>query len=204
MKIITIDGERFHTKGGFYREVKAALCPELNMGMNLDALNDVLRGGFDETDDGEPLTVCWKSFEKSRGDLGDRMVLSILNVMLAVDSEHEVKVVLQTGAAPENTAIQDEALMLTVHGEDFSDLEGFYQAMDALLTNGETRTGHNLDALNDVLRGGFGVTRVGEPIALCWLDFDKSRDELGDKTLLDILTVMLSDGSGHDVHVVLA
>lgn len=39
--------------------------------------------------------------------------------------------------------------------------------MDKVLTKGLTwRIGHNFDAFNDLLRGGFGVHEYGEPIVI--------------------------------------
>ncbi len=37
-------------------------------------------------------------------------------------------------------------------------MEGFYDEIDRVLTKDlDWKTGHNLNALNDLLRGGFGV-----------------------------------------------
>jgi RNAse (barnase) inhibitor barstar len=40
-------------------------------------------------------------------------------------------------------------------------------------------TGHNLDAFNDLLRGGFGVYEYKEPIKLTWKNISKSKADLG-------------------------
>lgn len=203
MNIVTIDGERFSNRRGFFREIKAALCPDAEMGYNLDALNDVLHGGYGAVPYGAPLTVVWKHADKSREDLGDTAMLNLIRVILADGMEHDVKLVLQTGEEAENTTICQEAPVLTIHGDRFSDKAGFYAEMASLLTE-DGAMGRNLDALNDALRGGFGGVAYGQPVALCWMDFDKSRSDLGDALILSILTVMLSDGYGHDVHVILA
>lgn len=43
-------------------------------------------------------------------------------------------------------------------GNNFNDIDGFYNEIDRLLTKDLTwKTGHNLDAFNDLLRGGFSV-----------------------------------------------
>lgn len=69
-----------------------------------------------------------------------------------------------------------------IDGNNFSDLEGFYCEMDKLLTNGLTwKTGHNLNAFNDLLRGGFGVHDYNEPILLIWKNFKKSSSDFGYK-----------------------
>lgn len=41
-----------------------------------------------------------------------------------------------------------------IDGDDFSDLETFYVEVDKVLTLGlDIKTGHNLDAFNDILGG---------------------------------------------------
>ena len=67
-----------------------------------------------------------------------------------------------------------------IDGEKFDDIEGFYCEIDTLLTKNLTwRTGHNLDAFNDILRGGFGVHEYGEPIKIIWTNYKKSRKDFG-------------------------
>ena len=44
--IYEIDGARFSTLEGFYNEISQALIPGVDWGHNLDAFNDILRGGF--------------------------------------------------------------------------------------------------------------------------------------------------------------
>ena len=92
---------------------------------------------------------------------------------------------------------------MVLDGNRFSDLEGFYTEMDLLLTKNLTwKTGHNLDALNDLLRGGFGVHEYEEPITLRWINYNKSKKKLGDLLVLKLLEIMLDcNQSGHDVKV---
>lgn len=67
-----------------------------------------------------------------------------------------------------------------IDGSNFDDIEGFYCEIDKLLTKGLTwKTGHNLDAFNDLLRGGFGVHEYNEPIRLIWKNFKKSSSDFG-------------------------
>ena len=84
-------------------------------------------------------------------------------------------------------------------GNNFSDLEGFYTEIDKLMTKDmEEETGHNLDALNDILRGGFGVHEFEEEIIVKWLHYEKSKQDLGEAKMLAILEVFLDcDNSGH-------
>ncbi len=69
---------------------------------------------------------------------------------------------------------------LIINADNFSDLEGFYCEIDNILTkNLGWKTGHNLDAFNDLLRGGFGVHEYEEPIKIIWKYFEKSKIDLG-------------------------
>ena len=73
-----------------------------------------------------------------------------------------------------------DRLTLVINGDNFSDLEGFYVEIDNVLTKDLTwKTGHNLDAFNDLLCGGFGVFEYEEPIILMWHDSAKSKTRLG-------------------------
>jgi len=65
---IQIDGARFTFLEGFYDEVSRQLVPGANWGRNLDAFNDILRGGF-----GTPVggfVLIWKNHALSRAHLG--------------------------------------------------------------------------------------------------------------------------------------
>ncbi len=69
---------------------------------------------------------------------------------------------------------------IVIDGEKFSTLEGFFTEIDRLLTKDlDWQTGHNLDAFNDLLRGGFGVHEYGEALHIKWIHFAKSRRDLG-------------------------
>jgi RNAse (barnase) inhibitor barstar len=69
---------------------------------------------------------------------------------------------------------------IIINGDNFSDLESFYDEIDRVLTKDlGWDTGHNLDAFNDLLRGGFGVYEYKEPIKLTWKNISKSKADLG-------------------------
>jgi RNAse (barnase) inhibitor barstar len=63
-----IDGSQFSTLEEFFREVSDVLIPGRYWGRNLDAFNDVLRGGFGTPTEG--FTLRWKNHELSRQNLG--------------------------------------------------------------------------------------------------------------------------------------
>lgn len=70
--------------------------------------------------------------------------------------------------------------IITIDGTHFSTIEEFYDEIDQLLThNLSWKTGHNMDAFHDLLRGGFGVHEVGEGIEFHWVHADKSRQDFG-------------------------
>ena len=71
-----------------------------------------------------------------------------------------------------------ERMQIVIDGSKFSTLEGFYTEIDHLLTkNLSWQTGHNLDAFNDLLRGGFGVHEYEQPLEIHWLHSEKSRKD---------------------------
>jgi RNAse (barnase) inhibitor barstar len=66
--VYEIDGTRFHTLEEFFDEVSTVLIPGAEWGRNLDAFNDILRGGFGTLDGG--FTIRWRNHALSRGRLG--------------------------------------------------------------------------------------------------------------------------------------
>ena len=63
-----IDGERFSTLDGFYEEISRVLVPGANWGCNLDAFNDILRGGFGTPESG--FILRWTNSRLSHERLG--------------------------------------------------------------------------------------------------------------------------------------
>lgn len=78
-------------------------------------------------------------------------------------------------------------------GNKFADLESFYNEIDNVLTkNLDWQTGHNLNAFNDILRGGFGVHEYEEPIKIIWTNSLKSKNDLGFDATIKYLVNNLS------------
>lgn len=71
--------------------------------------------------------------------------------------------------------------IITINGKNFSDLAGFYDEIERVLTkNLGWRIGRNLDAFEDILYGtGYGVFEVTDTIKLVWENFSKSQQDLG-------------------------
>jgi len=94
---------------------------------------------------------------------------------------------------------------ITIDGNNFSSEEEFYAETDKLLTRDlGWQTGHNLNAFNDLLRGGFGVHAPGEELLIIWINASKSRKELGEELFNKIVNIILDrDNSGHDCQLII-
>lgn len=63
-----IDGSNFATLEEFFEEIGRVLIPGASWGRNLDAFNDILRGGFGTPSSG--FTIEWKNHAMSKQRLG--------------------------------------------------------------------------------------------------------------------------------------
>ena len=66
--VYEIDGQRFDDLDGFFREFGSRVIPRSTWGENLDAFNDVLRGGFGTPEEG--FILVWRNSDISRSRLG--------------------------------------------------------------------------------------------------------------------------------------
>lgn len=66
--VYMIDGSNFCTLEGFYDEISRVLLPGVAWGHNLDAFNDILRGGFGTPNEG--FVLEWKNSALSHERLG--------------------------------------------------------------------------------------------------------------------------------------
>lgn len=74
-------------------------------------------------------------------------------------------------------------LELTINGDNFQDIEGFYEELNRLVMKEENwKLGVSLDAFNDLLYGGFGVIKEYDELEIIWLNSEKSRKDLGLET----------------------
>ena len=65
-------------------------------------------------------------------------------------------------------------MRIVIDGSRFSDIGGFYDEMEHILTKDLSwRTGRNMDAFHDLLRGGFGVFEYGESVDFFWIHSEK-------------------------------
>jgi RNAse (barnase) inhibitor barstar len=82
-----------------------------------------------------------------------------------------------------------EKTIYEIDGREFSTLEGFYDAISRAVVPGES-WGRNLDAFNDMLRGGFGTPDEG--FLLRWAHSALSRQRLGHPETVRQLELRLS------------
>ena len=61
-----------------------------------------------------------------------------------------------------------------INGKKFSDMTGFYNEVQLVLTKKFMGFGKNLDAFDDILYGGFGKFDENEEIVLIWKNFDNT------------------------------
>jgi len=66
--VLELDGARIDSLQGFFEEVSRSLIPGASWGRNLDAFNDILRGGFGTPEGG--FVLRWRGAERSRRALG--------------------------------------------------------------------------------------------------------------------------------------
>src|SRR5438477_10862507 len=66
--VLVIDGSRFDDFSGFATEVSEQIVPTAAWGGNLDAFNDILRGGFGTPEEG--FIIEWRNSHISRERLG--------------------------------------------------------------------------------------------------------------------------------------
>ncbi len=80
--VLELDGARFETLEGFYDEVSRVLIPGADWGRNLDAFNDILRGGFGTPEGG--FVLRWLRAGLSRVRLGHPETVRQLERRLAL------------------------------------------------------------------------------------------------------------------------
>ena len=82
--------------------------------------------------------------------------------------------------------------VLVIDGARFSDFDGFAREFSRLLRDYTWRG--NLDAFNDLLRGGFGTPEGGW--VLRWVNADLSRTALGPTLFDEIVEIIREHGPG--------
>ena len=78
--VYEIDGRRFCTLEEFFDEISTVLIPGSEWGRNLDAFNDILRGGFGTSEGG--FTIRWQNHALSQERLGYKETVRQLETRL--------------------------------------------------------------------------------------------------------------------------
>ena len=67
-----------------------------------------------------------------------------------------------------------------IDGHLFNDIAGFYEELNRVFMAGETwKLGPSLDALDDMLYGGYGALLDAKPAKISWRAIEKSAADLG-------------------------
>lgn len=71
-RVFVIDGEKIHDIASFYGEINRVFMADENwsLGESLDALDDMLYGGYGALQGDGPFEIVWRQMEKNRSDLG--------------------------------------------------------------------------------------------------------------------------------------
>ena len=88
MRTYIIDGSSFSDIKGFYSEVDRIMTkePGFKTGHNLNAFRDILYGGLGAHAPEEPFVIKWIHYDKSRQDLGDSVMLAVLDTIADHDN----------------------------------------------------------------------------------------------------------------------
>ena len=71
-------------------------------------------------------------------------------------------------------------LRLTINGEAIDDIDSFYKEINRIFMSEENwKLGNSLDALDDLLYGGFGALKDAANVEIEWLNSNKSKAALG-------------------------
>ncbi|WP_210131512.1 barstar family protein [Stenotrophomonas rhizophila] len=98
-----------------------------------------------------------------------------------------------------------DPLVLVLQGSAVSDIPSFYAEINRVFMAGEDwQLGHSLDALDDMLYGGFGVLVGHESATLIWRDIEHSRSALGEETTRAWLQAKLDAEGSFNVRAITA
>jgi RNAse (barnase) inhibitor barstar len=77
---------------------------------------------------------------------------------------------------------------LTIIGQNIHDIPSFYAEINRVfMADEDWNLANSLDALNDLLYGGYGAIKGREPIRLVWRDMANSASTLGMETTREFL-----------------
>ena len=87
-------------------------------------------------------------------------------------------------------------MKFTIKGDAIHDIPSFYEEINRVFMHSEDwKIGNSLDALNDLLYGGYGAAKDIAAFDLIWLQMEKSRQSLGVETTRAYYEEKLLSGS---------
>lgn len=98
-------------------------------------------------------------------------------------------------------SIEDEAVapQFTIEGKNIDSISSFYQEINRVfMQNEDWKLGESLDALNDLLYGGFGLLNGLPKIQLMWNDIEICRKVLGYEATRNYYLEKLQPGSPYN------
>jgi len=147
-----------------------------------DDLGDIysdLAGPLREFDAGRTANAVWSWRFNVKGHCGDHIVDALRVIHRAIHVHMPIEY--------ESTMLQPATI--EIDGTRFSTLEEFYTEVSRVLIPGAA-WGHNLDAFNDILRGGFGTPAGG--FTMHWRHHELSAVRLGYPETIRQLELRLS------------
>ncbi|MFC4256547.1 ribonuclease inhibitor [Altererythrobacter xixiisoli] len=74
----------------------------------------------------------------------------------------------------------DNGASIIIEGAHIRDIASFYVEINRVFMAGEDwQLGHSLDALDDMLYGGYGALQGDAPVVLIWRQMQRNRQDLG-------------------------
>lgn len=125
MRTYRINGRQFSTLEEFFEEISRVLIPGSYWGRNLDAFNDILRGGFGTPDKG--FILFWENSDLSRSRLGYAETVRQLELRLErchPTNRNSVKKQLRNAHNNKGPVVFDWLVeIIRVHGADGEEAE---------------------------------------------------------------------------------
>jgi RNAse (barnase) inhibitor barstar len=98
-----------------------------------------------------------------------------------------------------------DSLVLVLAGSAINDIPSFYAEINRVFMAGEDwQLGHSLDALDDMLYGGYGVLAGRENTTLIWQDIEHARSALGEEATRAWLQAKLDAEGTFNVRMIAA
>ncbi|RYE23732.1 MAG: ribonuclease inhibitor [Sphingobacteriaceae bacterium] len=92
---------------------------------------------------------------------------------------------------------------LVIEGDRILDIPSFYAEINrVLMLDEDWQIGHSLDALNDLLYGGFGEIKQNESVQLVWQQMDTSKAFLGEAATKELCLAKLANPGVYNARLI--